>query len=185
LRPHDPAAHFALRNRYVVLTPFRRGAIGTGRLGGAIVERLSALSGSASPITPIIVEENSRELQIFNGDFAMRIDDEVPKAVVQAEAGRFREIAAARLPRHSEAFALSIHKSQGSEFDEVLIVLPDEDGPLMTRELVYTAVSRAKRRVRIVGSKKVLHAALSRRARRDSGLVDAIAAATQGSLRDA
>lgn len=169
----DAALHFDLRSRYVMLTPFRRGPIGTGRLGTAIQERLRA-SGDDPRATPIIIEQNDQELRVSNGDFAMLIDGETPSAIVQSDSQELRRIAEARLPRYADAFALSVHKSQGSEFDEVLVVLPAEDGPLLTRELLYTAVSRAKKRVRIVAPKEVVLAALGRRARRDSGLVDAI-----------
>ena len=107
----------------------------------------------------------------------MLVEGEPSIATVQSEAEGFREIAEARLPRYSDAFALSVHKAQGSEFDEVLFVLPDEDTPMLSRELLYTAVSRARRAVRLVGPKEVLLAALGRSARRYSGLVDAIAEA--------
>ena len=173
----DPEEHFAMRSRYVMLSPFRRGAIGTQRLGAAIQERLVSRESSGSRVTPIIIEENSHELRVYNGDFAMRVDDVPPTATVLSEADGFRDIAVARLPRFSDAFALSVHKAQGSEFDEVLLVLPEEDAPLLTRELLYTAVSRARQRVRIVGPKEVVAGALERRAQRYSGLVDAIAAA--------
>ena len=104
----------------------------------------------------------------------MLVDEEPRTATVQTDGAGFREIIEARLPRFSEAFALSVHKAPGSEFDEVLIVLPQQDTPLLTRELLYTAVSRARKRVRIVGSAEVVAAALKRRAQRHSGLVDAI-----------
>ena len=169
----DPAVHFDLRSRYVMLTPYRHGRIGTAELGFAIQERLRR-SGAEPLVTPIIIEQNSQELRVFNGDFAMLRAGETPTVVVQSDSQEPREIAEARLPRYANAFALSVHKSQGSEFDEVLVVLPEEDAPLLTRELLYTAVSRAKKRVRIVGPKEIVLAALGRRARRDSGLVDAI-----------
>jgi exodeoxyribonuclease V alpha subunit len=166
--------HFELRGRYVMLSPFRRGAVGTERLGALIADRLSDEEGEL-PITPIIIEENSQELRVFNGDFAMLIGKEPPMAAVQTEAEGFPEIAAARLPRYSDAYALSVHKAQGSEFDEVLVVLPEEDAPMLSRELLYTAVSRARHRVRLVGPKEVIASAIGRRAQRYSGLVDAIA----------
>jgi exodeoxyribonuclease V alpha subunit len=170
----DPKEHFELRGRYVMLSPFRRGAIGTQRLGSAIQERLPSPAIGAPRITPIIIEQNRHELRVFNGDLAMLVDGEPRTATVQSDVEAFREIAEARLPQFSDAFALSIHKAQGSEFDEVLVVLPEEDAPLLTRELLYTAVSRARQRVRIVGSKRVVSAAIERRAQRYSGLVDAI-----------
>jgi exodeoxyribonuclease V alpha subunit len=175
LSVRDPPEHFELRSRYVMLSPFRTGPLGTRQLGAAIQERLRRRRGRAPQVTPIMIEENSYELSLYNGDFAMLVDGERPVVTVGAESGGFREIAAARLPRYSEAFALSVHKAQGSEFDEVLIVLPEVDAPLLTRELLYTAVSRARKRARIVGPKEVAGAALTRRAQRYSGLVDAIA----------
>jgi exodeoxyribonuclease V alpha subunit len=177
LGTRNPKEHFDLRGRYVMLSPFRRGMVGTRRLGAAVVERLYQSQGREPAVRPIIIEENSHELKVYNGDFAMLVEGEPSVATVQSEAEGFREIAAARLPRYSDAFALSVHKAQGSEFDEVLFVLPDEDAPMLSRELLYTAVSRARRAVRLVGPKQVVLAALARSARRYSGLVDAIAEA--------
>jgi exodeoxyribonuclease V alpha subunit len=174
LSAEDPHAHFELRSRYVMLSPFRGGPVGTRRLGAAIRDLLPNLADGKPRVTPIIIEENSHELRVYNGDFAMLVDGEPPTAIVQSDADRLREIAEARLPRFSDAFALSVHKAQGSEFDEVLLVLPGEDAPLLTRELLYTAVSRARKRLRIVGPKEVVASALERRAQRYSGLVDAI-----------
>lgn len=177
LGTRNPARHFDLRGRYVMLSPFRRGLVGTRRLGAAVVDRLYQSEGREPAVRPIIIEENSHELKVYNGDFAMLVEGEPSIATVQSEAEGFREIAEARLPRYSDAFALSVHKAQGSEFDEVLFVLPDEDAPTLSRELLYTAVSRARHAVRLVGPKEVVLAALGRSARRYSGLVDAIAEA--------
>lgn len=175
LSTRSAVEHFELRGRFVVLSPFRRGAVGTERLGALMLDRLQNAEGGQPPVTPIIIEENSQELKVFNGDFAMLVDGDPPIATVQSEAEGFPEIIEARLPRYSAAFALSVHKAQGSEFDEVLIVLPEQDAPMLSRELLYTAASRARHRVRLVGPKEVVAAAVSRRARRYSGLVDAIA----------
>lgn len=177
LGTRDPARHFDLRGRYVMLSPFRRGLVGTRRLGAAVVDRLYRSEGREPAVRPIIIEENSHELKVYNGDFAMLVEGEPSIATVQSDTEGFREIAEARLPRYSDAFALSVHKAQGSEFDEVLFVLPDEDAPTLSRELLYTAVSRARHAVRLVGPKEVVLAALGRSARRYSGLVDAIAEA--------
>jgi exodeoxyribonuclease V alpha subunit len=159
----------------VLLTPFRRGRIGTHILGEKVRACIDA-AGLDGGVTPIIIERNDRELGVFNGDFAMLADGNPPAAFVQSGPEGVRELSESRLPPYSTAFALSVHKSQGSEFDEVLVVLPDEDAPMLTRELLYTALSRAKRRARVIGPKEVIRAALGRRARRDSGLVDAIGA---------
>ena len=69
---------------------------------------------------------------------------------------------------------MSIHKSQGSEFNEVVVVLPDEEAGLLTRELIYTAVSRAREKVTLLARREVLQAAIGRRIERASGLSDAL-----------
>lgn len=180
LQAGQPKEHFERRSKFVILSPYRVGPTGTHQLGAAIVARLTAM-GRTPRITPIIIEQNSQELQVHNGDFAMLVHTEPRRAVIQRVSEDTYEVAEARLPRYSDAFALSVHKAQGSEFDEVLIVLPEKDAPLLTRELLYTAVSRAKKRVRLVGPKEVIAAAVTRRAQRYSGLVDAIAAASRAS----
>ena len=76
--------------------------------------------------------------------------------------------------RHQEVYAMTIHKSQGSEFDEVLLVLPEKDNPLLTRELLYTGITRARRKLSILASESVIRSAVSRRIERASGLRDAL-----------
>jgi exodeoxyribonuclease V alpha subunit len=169
-----PEVHFRRRAQYVVLSPYRRGPIGTRRLAVDIERRVSK---GDDAVHPIIIEQNDRELGIYNGDFGMLVErDGAGVATIQCEPHRFATFAEASLPRHSSAYALSVHKAQGSEFDEVLIVMPEEDGPLLTRELLYTAASRARRRARLIGPREVITAAARRTAQRFSGLVDRIAA---------
>ncbi|QLQ11049.1 MAG: exodeoxyribonuclease V subunit alpha [Nocardioidaceae bacterium] len=122
------------------------------------------------PGRPLMVTSNDRELGLFNGD----------TGVVVASGGRLvaafrfgdeaREIAINRLSDVVTVNAMSIHKSQGSQFDAVTVVLPDPTSPLLTRELLYTAVTRAKERVRIVGTEAAVRAAVDRRIQRASGL---------------
>ena len=83
-----------------------------------------------------------------------------------------RQILPARLPEHETVFAMTIHKSQGSEFENVLMLLPDSDNRILTRELVYTGLTRARKRVEIWGTDEVFQNAVSRRIERDSGLRD-------------
>ncbi len=170
----DAEEHFQRRGQYVVLSPFRKGPIGTRQVGVAIEQRIAGVDPA---VHPIIIEENNSELGVYNGDFGILFEhDSIRMATIQREPNRFQDFAEARLPRYSSAYALSVHKAQGSEFDEVLILMPEEDVPLLTRELLYTAVSRARARVRLVGPREVIAAAVGRRAQRFSGLVDQIAA---------
>jgi exodeoxyribonuclease V alpha subunit len=76
----------------------------------------------------------------------------------------------AQLPAHETVFAMSVHKAQGSELDEVALILPEQISPVVTRELIYTAITRARRRVTIFGSKAVLAHAIATPVHRASGL---------------
>jgi len=87
---------------------------------------------------------------------------------------RYRRIPAYRIGRCQTAYAMTVHKSQGSEFDQIHLVLPDTDSPILTRELVYTAITRARRKVCIWGPEHILRSAIKRRIRRTSGLRDAL-----------
>ncbi|MEM7435686.1 MAG: exodeoxyribonuclease V subunit alpha, partial [Myxococcota bacterium] len=173
LEPRDPDKHFARRGGFVVLSPFRRGPFGTVALGHQIAEKLPR---ERSATRPIILDENRHELGLYNGDLGVTFDrDGSTWAAVERAPGVITELAAVRLPRYAAGFALSVHKAQGSEFDDVLVVLPEQPNPLLTRELLYTAVSRARSGVRLVGTREIIAHTLSQRARRFSGLVDRIA----------
>lgn len=74
------------------------------------------------------------------------------------------------LPAHESAFAMTVHKAQGSEFDTVWLQLPVRDARVLSRELLYTGLTRAKARVHLAASEPVLRAALARHAQRTSGL---------------
>ncbi len=88
--------------------------------------------------------------------------------------GQLRSLAPARLPAHETVFATTVHKSQGSEFDRVLLLLPSHDTRALTRELIYTGITRAKSAAEIWGRQEVFSLALQRRVKRTSGLRDAI-----------
>ena len=86
--------------------------------------------------------------------------------------GSHRAIAPARLPAHETAFASTVHKAQGSEFDEVVLLLPARASRVLTRELVYTAVTRARKRVTLLGNAAILREAIGTRVERASGLAE-------------
>jgi len=79
-----------------------------------------------------------------------------------------------RLPEHETVFTMTVYKSQGSEFNQVLFMLPDVPSPVLSRELIYTAITRAKEKVEVWGREEIFHAAVSRRIARASGLRDAL-----------
>ncbi len=89
-----------------------------------------------------------------------------------------RRIAPAQLPPHELAFAMTVHKSQGSEFGHVLLVLPERDSPVLTRELIYTGLTRARDRVDLWAEPGVLERGVARRVERASGLCERLCAKT-------
>lgn len=88
-----------------------------------------------------------------------------------------RRISPARVPEYELAYAMTVHKAQGSEFESVLLILSDRESPVVTRELIYTGVTRASKKATIWYDEEVLRAALRRPARRLSGLRDAVLSA--------
>jgi exodeoxyribonuclease V alpha subunit len=125
----------------------------------------------------VLVTRNDYTLMLFNGDIGVTLPDPArgPLCVhFPGPAGQTRPFAPQRLPEHETAYALTVHKSQGSEFDEVLLILPDRDSPVLTRELLYTALTRARNRIVVCGRAEVIATAVGRRIRRASGLRDAL-----------
>lgn len=125
------------------------------------------------PGRPVMVLRNDYVLKLFNGDIGIVLPDETGNLMVcfpDRDAG-FRAVAPVRLPEHETAFAVTVHKSQGSEFDDVLLMLPAAYNRVLTRELLYTAVTRARERVTIIGGADVLGKAIQSPTRRHSGLI--------------
>ncbi|HZU48889.1 MAG TPA: exodeoxyribonuclease V subunit alpha [Mycobacterium sp.] len=119
---------------------------------------------------PLIVTANDYGLRVYNGDTGVVVaGPDGLRAVIAGAAGTI-DFATSRLSDVETMHALTIHKSQGSQADAVTVLLPQEDSPLLTRELFYTAVTRAKRKVRVVASEASVRAAIGRRALRASGL---------------
>jgi exodeoxyribonuclease V alpha subunit len=124
---------------------------------------------------PILVTQIDYPLRLFNGDvgiIAAASADEPTRrhAVFVAPDGSERRLSPARLPPHETVFAMSVHKSQGSEFDAVAVLLPPEPSPVVSRELLYTAVTRARRRATIIGPRTVVEHAVRHAIARASGL---------------
>jgi len=161
----DPAAVLAGLAKARLLTAFRDGPTGVRGLAAHAARRFPA-----GGRTPILITRNAPDRQLYNGDVGFL--DSRGLAWFPAGDGSAREVPAVRLPAHETAWALTVHRSQGSEFDHVHLVLPPTDHPLLTRELVYTALSRARQSVLLDAPRAVLAAALGRRATRPSGLAD-------------
>ena len=123
------------------------------------------------PGRPIIVTRNDYGLKVFNGDVGVCLwaESELRVCFEDGEGG-LRSIAPARLPEHEPVYAMTVHKSQGSEFDEALLLLPETASPVLNRALVYTGITRAKSRAEIWGGQDILAAAVRNAPERSSGL---------------
>lgn len=120
---------------------------------------------------PVLVRRNEPTVGLFNGDVGVvRAGDDGELRVWFPADDAPRALAPGRLPEHETVYAMTIHKSQGSEYDEVVVVLPEHPTPITTRELLYTGVTRAKRRVTVIGSRASVEHAVSTPVRRSSGL---------------
>jgi exodeoxyribonuclease V alpha subunit len=126
---------------------------------------------------PVLVTANDHDNRLYNGDLGVewREPDGTLLAWFGDGKGRMRSVPLLRLPPHETAWAMTVHKSQGSEFDEVLLLLPDRAGPLLHSQLVYTAVTRARRRAVIAGDEALLAQALATEPVRSTGLGDLLA----------
>lgn len=171
VRAGDKEAVFRAFNALRILTPLRKGRLGVEALNawvdGVMQRRLPAHDAAQKPWyvgRPVMVTQNDYRLNLFNGDIGIALPDADAGLRVwfpAGEAGQYRAVAPVRLPAHETAWAMTIHKSQGSEFSRVLLILPEvEDSPLLGRELLYTAVTRAKQGIHILASRATLCRAL-------------------------
>jgi exodeoxyribonuclease V alpha subunit len=128
------------------------------------------------PGRPILVTENDYTLGLFNGDIGILLPGRYAGGGLSAwffsPSGDLRRFPPARLPEHETVFAMTVHKSQGTEFDRTLFLLPDQDSPVLTRELLYTGLTRARRSVEVWGKEAVFLRGVERRTERSSGLRD-------------
>jgi exodeoxyribonuclease V alpha subunit len=181
LKDHDPSQMLASFSNFRVLSPLRRGPGGVEELNRSIESMLrrEKLIGSAStryPGRPLLITTNDYAEGLFNGDVGIVLagEDGVERVVLGSEDGATRQIAYSRLPDHETAFAMTVHKSQGSEFEQVAIVLTDYAAERASRELLYTAVTRARSKVSLYASKDAIAQTIARRVERASGLGDAL-----------
>ncbi|WP_313222945.1 exodeoxyribonuclease V subunit alpha [Pseudoxanthomonas mexicana] len=174
-----PADALAQSTRLRLLTAVREGPQGARTLN-ARIERLLAEGGGAGRAPQghfqgqlLIVTENSYRHRLFNGDIGVCLRDTAGTLVAWFpgdDADHTRAFHPAALPAHESAFAMTVHKAQGSEFDTVWLLLPARGNRVLSRELVYTGITRARRALHVAGSEAVIREALARHAGRWSGL---------------
>ncbi len=178
-RTATPAETLAELDRFRVLSPLRSGMYGTANLNRLCEAALGLRSGEGEPCyqhRPVMISGNNYDLGLYNGDTGVVIENDGRTAVwfSDPESG-LRHLSPLRLPAHETAFALTVHKSQGSEFERLLLILPERMSEALSRELLYTAITRARRQVEIWSPESVFRQAVKSRTRRNSGLRDKLA----------
>jgi exodeoxyribonuclease V alpha subunit len=176
------------RSRILCATRVRGFATGADAIGDQLLAKLRAVvparssrRGDLPPGAPVIVQRNDYDRGLFNGDQGMVLLVDAGGRGVGAEpmvvfprgdAPAYQAFPLESAGDVAPAFAMTVHKAQGSEFDHVAVVLPETDLPILTRELLYTAITRARRSVALLGTTDLLARAVSRTMLRESGVAE-------------
>lgn len=175
-RAGDAPAALAALSDFRVLCAHRLGPAGVARWS-SLIDRWSAEAGHRRtdgddwyPGRPLLVTRNDYDLQIFNGETGVVVERDGQASAVIDQGEQRPAFAPTQLNDVETLHAMTVHKAQGSQYRRVTVVLPPPDSPLLTRELLYTAITRAQEEVRIVGTEEAVRTAVSRRIRRASGL---------------
>lgn len=184
---HEEA--FERFRQFSILCALRNGPYGALNINN-LIEQLLIESGKIRSENrwyegkPIMITRNDYNLKLFNGDIGLirkdREDNYRLKAFFektgessgQGTKGEYRKVIPSRLPEHETVFAMTVHKSQGSEFKKVLLMLSDQDNPVLTRELIYTGITRTRENIELWGKEQVFISGLNKKIRRISGLRD-------------
>ena len=174
--PQEALRRFA---NFMLLTALRQGPLGSLALNLTLEQLLIRRQRIASGKLwyagrPVMITRNAPVQDLFNGDIGLCLPDLAADGTLRVffptATGEVRGLSPLTLPAHETAFAMTVHKSQGSEFSRVLLILPGQRSTILTRELLYTAVSRARESLKIFGVAEVFVAASKERIQRTSGL---------------
>lgn len=175
---HTPAQVIATFGEYQLLCALREGPFGVSGLN----DRLEQLLAQKRKITrtphsrwyegrPVMISRNDSALGLFNGDIGIALDrGQGLRVWFLMPDGSVKSVQPSRLPEHETAWAMTVHKSQGSEFNHAALILPTQLSPVITRELIYTAITRARQRLSLYTDERVLVQAIATRTERRSGL---------------
>ena len=169
---------YEIFSRYQILTAVRQGEFGVEKIN-AQLEQYFYQRGRVKdphvwyPGKAVMLTRNDAALGLFNGDIGLCMPDEFQRLRVwfMQPDGTFSGLLPSRLSEFEVVFAMTVHKSQGSEFDQVALLLPMTPSPVLTKELLYTGITRAKKSFSLWGSNELIRAATSARIQRDSGLI--------------
>ncbi|WP_256937334.1 exodeoxyribonuclease V subunit alpha, partial [Enterobacter chuandaensis] len=173
-----PEQVIAAFGEYQLLCALREGPFGVSGLN----DRLEQLLAQKRKINrtphsrwyegrPVMISRNDSALGLFNGDIGIALDrGQGLRVWFQMPDGSVKSFQPSRLPEHETAWAMTVHKSQGSEFNHAALILPTQLSPVITRELIYTAITRARQRLSLYADERVLVQAIAARTERRSGL---------------
>lgn len=173
-----PEQVIAAFGEYQLLCALREGPFGVAGLN----ERLEQVLAQKRKITrlphsrwyegrPVMISRNDSALGLFNGDIGIALDrGQGLRVWFLMPDGSVKSVQPSRLPEHETAWAMTVHKSQGSEFNHAALILPSQLSPVVTRELIYTAITRARKRLSLYTDERVLVQAIATRTERRSGL---------------
>jgi len=179
----DPQTAFEQLDRFRIICALRLGPFGVNAVNLLVEHQLRGQKlirgeGRWYRGRPVLITQNDYNLHLYNGDIGIAMPDPGAdgelRVFFKAPDGALRALHPVRLPEHETVYAITVHKSQGSEFDRLLLILPDQDSPVLTRELIYTGITRARQGVEVWGNENVFREALGRRTTRVSGLRDAL-----------
>ncbi|MCL6271838.1 exodeoxyribonuclease V subunit alpha [Sansalvadorimonas sp. 2012CJ34-2] len=166
-------------DRFQVLCALREGQWGVGGLNDHIRHALVTAGLVENDVTwyhgrPILITRNEPSLELYNGDIGItfQTDENRFRVAFPTPDGNVRFLLPSRLPEHETVFAMTVHKSQGSEFDRIVLALPDSPSPVVTRELVYTGITRARKSLVLFAQPDILGAAVERPIERVTGLAE-------------
>lgn len=167
----DKAAAFNALFQFRLLCPTRVGNLGVEAVNERILKTLNPGRAPFFKGQPIMITENHYGVGLYNGDIGLIWPDDEGRLLAWFQVGDdYRPVAPGRLPRFETVYAMTIHKTQGSEFQRVAILLPEQPMPMLSRELLYTGLTRAKQALAIAGPETVWIDSVSRRVERFSGL---------------
>ena len=183
LAEKHPATALSLFDSFRVLCALRQGSYGAAGINQAI-EGCLAARGLITPHRewyqgrPVMITRNDYSRRLFNGDIGITLPD--PDSAGQLAVffrsadGGVRKISPHRLPAHETVYAMTVHKSQGSEFERLLLIMPPFDSQVLTREILYTGMTRARKHVELWCTEEIFLATVARRIARRSGLRQAL-----------
>lgn len=173
---------FKLFHQYQILSAVWAGPTGVDTIN-SIIENWLKAQNKLNPDTlyytgkPLMMTSNVHQYDIHNGDIGILWPDDSGQLKIWFEQGRgeYRKLSLSQCPQHKTAYAMTVHKSQGSEFNKVLLILPYSETAVSTRELFYTGITRASENVEIWASQEMIEFTINKKTERVSGLMERLA----------